>query len=275
MQPLRLPAQLAFVLLLGICAAMQSAPATQPATGPATAPADEPPQVTEALERMARAYAAVGPLRLEATVTGDYDAAGRATSHEVRFTSVLHDDGRFRHEIPGELIIAADGEATYVYVPAALRYYRTPHDEAATVAQKLGEQAQKSLADHNPSLLLALVDDPAQALRDLGDLEIAEAPAGLRLTPPDGSIWTFSFSPQTGLLSDVQVDESQALKVAGVPDVKRATRRVQYTLVEPGAQPADDVLAFRPPESAQEVEPAQPGGRAAPVEEEADAPRRD
>src|SRR5690606_1414423 len=53
-------------------------PATRPATQPATIPAGEPEQVTTLLSNVAEAYAQLKGLRLEATVTAEYDVAGRA-----------------------------------------------------------------------------------------------------------------------------------------------------------------------------------------------------
>ena len=233
-------------------------PATRPATHPA-APADEPAEVRELLDQVTKAYSALSTLRLEGVVTGTFDVAGKQSQQKVTFTSVMGDGGPFRHEIPGELIVAADREATWVYFPAAQRYYRTPNDGAATqpANRQLPAAARQALLSHDLSLLLALSDDPAAALRTLGRLQMWEGK--LLVTRADGSRWELEFDPVTKLISTARVDEAEALRNAGVPDVKVAMREIVYQST-PGAAIAEKALAFQPPEAAQEVEPTQLAG---------------
>ena len=259
--------QILILAVLGILepvhfGATQDGPArpttTRPSTQPA-APADEPAEVRELLEQVRSAYSGISTLRLKGVVTGTFDVAGKQSQQKVTFTSAIGDGGLFRHEIPGELIVAADSEATWVYFPAAQRYYRTPIDGAATqpATRQLPTAARQALLSHDLSLLLALSDDAAAALRTLGRLQMSEG--SLLVTRTDGSTWKLEFDPGTKLISTATVDEAEALRKAGVPDVKVAMREIVYQST-PGAAIAAEALAFQPPEAAQEVEPTQPAG---------------
>jgi thiol-disulfide isomerase/thioredoxin len=186
-------------------------------------------------------------------VTGEYDVAGKQSRHELKFTSVLGEEGLFRHEVPGELVVAANADETYVYFPGASRYYRVPSGGPATqpAGRDLPTAARQALVDHDLSLLLAL-SDPVEALRGLGELALEGD--GLRVARPDGSTWTMAFDADSGLLATVEIDESEVLRRAEVPDVKTAVRKIRYVST-PGAPVDAEALAFAPPETAQEVEP--------------------
>ena len=248
---------MAALTLFASAAAGQDAPTTRPATRPAV-PAGEAPEVTAVLERVAMAYSGLSSLRLEGTVTGEYDAAGKQSRHELKFTSMLGEQGFFRHEVPGELVVAANAEATYVYFPAASRYYRVPSGAPATqpAGRELATVARQVLLDHDLSLLLAL-GDPAEVLRGLGKL--TSEGDGLRVARPDGSTWTLAFDGDSGLLVDVEINETEVLSRAEVPDVKLAVRKIRYAST-PGAPVDAEALAFAPPETAQEVEPGPVAG---------------
>ena len=250
MRPTRLM-RLALILplLLGAQPRQDGAPATQET---------EPAEVSRLVERITAAYDRIQSLRLEATVSAQYDAAGRNSQHELKYSAALVIDGRFRHDIPDELVVAGDDEAVYVYFSRSLRYYRTPHAAAATQPSRptLPPTATRVLMDHNPFLLLALSEDAAATLRSWGPLTAGEAAASLVQKRADGSVWTFQFDEESGLLREVLVDESAVLTAAGVPSVAVATRRIAYTSIQPNGQVTDEAVAFAPPELAQEVEPA-------------------
>ncbi len=234
-------------------------PATRPATQPATIPAGEPEQVTTLLSNVAEAYAQLNGLRLEATVTAEYDVAGRAERHETAYSAALGSQGRFRHEVPGELVISANDEATIVYFPGSLRYYRHERDKAGTAERgdDIGPAAREALLDHNPSLLLALEDDAGTALRLWGALTPGDDESSLGVGRPDGTRWVLRFDPQTHLLRSVEVDERVLFEEAGVPQVAAARRTINYTTIDTGAAVPEEALAFALPDTAQEVEVAQ------------------
>ena len=223
-----------------------------------SAQATRPAEVEALLARVGDAYAGLSSLRLEATTAADYAAAGRTITREVKSESARDAAGGFRCEVPGELVVAADAAAVYVYVPPALRYYKT--DRAADqplTPEALGDAATSALLNADPSLLLAVVQDRAALLESLGDLS-ADGPDALRIARPNKSIWTLTFDPQTSLLHEATVDEAATLRDGGVPAVERATRRTTYTTVEANADLAADAVAFAPPATAQQVEPDAP-----------------
>ena len=160
--------------------------------------------------------------------------------------------------MPGELVVAADAAAVYVYVPPALRYYKTDRTaDTPLTPETLGDAATSALLNADPSLLLAVVQNRAALLQSLGDLS-ADGPDALRIARPDKSNWTLTFDPKTSLLHEATVDEAATLRDGGVPAVERATRRTTYTTVEANADLAADAVAFAPPATAQQVEPDAP-----------------
>ena len=225
---------------------------TRPTLAQNTRPTD--PAVDALLARVTTAYRDAKTLRLEATTTGDYDVGGRVVNHEVKIASARAAAGRFRSEAAGELVVAATADGVFVYVPAALRYYKADPLGEAVTPTTLGDAATNALLEADPSLLLSLVQDPAALLKSLGTLGV-EGDNDLTVARPDESRWTLRFDPQTSLLREVVADDSATFTAAGVPDVRRATRTTRYSVVEPNADVAADAVAFVPPETAQQVEP--------------------
>ena len=219
------------------------------------AQATRPAEAEPLLARVGDAYVKLASLELEATTTADYAAAGRTVQRELKSTSARDAGRHFRYELPGELVVAADAGAVYVYVPPALRYYRVDREAGKPLTpQTLGDAAADALANADLSLLLSVVDDPAAVLRALGDVS-GDGPDALQVVRPDKSVWTLTFDPKTSLLRQVVADERQTLRDAGVPNVERAERRTTYTRVEPDGAVAAERVAFAPPATAQQIEP--------------------
>jgi thiol-disulfide isomerase/thioredoxin len=238
-------------LWLALAATAAAAPATAPTTAPTTGP--------DLLSQVDAAYAQLASAELDGHITAHLDVAGRREDHDVPFTSAFAGPTRFRHEVPGDVLVCSTGSRVFATLTAQDEYVTgdAPKGRAAGMDWPAG--VGQLLADQNPSLLLALVPSVRAEFAHVAAEPVAVPPTridgvdypSLRLDAVDGSRSdTLAFDPDTHLLRRATTDLRGTMTKAGATDVRAATVTVDYTTVRPGATFDADRFAYAPPAAA-------------------------
>ena len=250
------PPTYASQLLIGLLFCIGAGPATTQSTQPV-----ESPQATALLTSVREAYLSAQSLRVEGTIHGDFDIAGRQREYKVSFTGIGDGAGRFGGDIKtkdGEplQIFAANGKQLTLY-NARRNSYATAASFAERVpAGELPDAFVALMLDGDASSLLLLCDAPDTLLR-LGatKLDVADTPAD----EPAILLWEsadekrrFFFDSKTRLLQKLEIDYTPLFAARDTNGIKRAVVTITYTRVEPGAVTADSDFAFKPPATASE-----------------------
>ena len=250
-------------------------PPADPATAPAApAAATEPaaakvsPDAQAVIEKVKGAYAGLAALDVAGQITANFDVAGQKRNESAAFTGAYAAPNKYRHQIE-ELTAGSTGEKVYVYNKPENVYLSeaVAADVKKFPASQFPQPHSQLLNDQNPSLALALADDPAKELlfgiasaEKVADVTIDGRPfTALRLTQEDGIATTVAIDPSTHLVRRFTHDLKGMFEKQGVPDVKAAEMTVDYAKAAPAAAaPAADAFAWNPPEGAREASMQQP-----------------
>lgn len=225
-----------------------AAAAAEPATQPAKIPAE--------LTRMSDAYAALKSLSLKGTIELNADIDGQKADEQVDFAAAYSAPLLFRHEVPGDVIIAGTGQKIYLYLPAHNIY--TEQDAPAGKFDDLSDDVRGVLWKQDISLALALSDNAARELLGRGTLSGA---AEVTLDGHNCPAFTFSsasqemtaiVNPVTHLLRRVVIDESRAQQARGA-NVKLDRITIDYAQTTPDDAVKPAQFAFTPPATADEA----------------------
>jgi peroxiredoxin len=226
------------------------------------APATRPSE----LSLMSRAYEKLTSLRLAGTIEFSADIDGQTARRQAAFTALFKSPMRFRHEISGDAI-AAEGEASaagegpkvYLFLPALNGYVTADAPEQRGGLASLPHEVQGVLMAQDPSLALALAEDPAAELmreaqgvtESKAMIDGREFPAvTVRLSDKDV---TLMLDPATHLVRRAVIDEGRGLRQRGA-NVKLAQVVIDYTQIVADGPVTEEQLAFSPPATAQEME---------------------
>ncbi len=198
-------------------------------TGPSTREASAtgpviPPAAIELEKRAAIAYSALGAARLSATASTDIEAAGRPARRDLVVRSLydnqLGQPTRFRHEIPGELLIIRSDDSLTLFSPET-KSYQTKSEPSS-----LFDTSLSILLMQNPALRLAVTG--SLGLETLTADATIEVKDSTIIVNESGVLTTYAFDPTTHYLSAVNVDMAKLLADQGVPGVKHATATITY-----------------------------------------------
>ncbi|HVT87497.1 MAG TPA: redoxin domain-containing protein [Tepidisphaeraceae bacterium] len=260
----------AFLVALVICVA-SFAQTTRPATQPAAKVSDTAKPVLDSLRD---GYAKTKTLDLAGSVTLHLDAAGKKQSEKTSFTASYQSPGKFKHEMKDDLLVVADGQHLYIYLPEPKRYFALDALKDRGELGDLPAPLTSKMEQQNPSLLLMLVKDAAQSLT--GGADSVERDPDVTL---DGTSYqSLRFvsqlqeihalvDPKTGLLRQLSVDLKHYLTAQGVPQVNAATVMVDYTRTVADA-PVKTAFSWVPPADALEVKLPPPDAPAGPAQTE-------
>jgi peroxiredoxin len=221
----------------------------------AAAPATRP----SAFPAMNKAYQRLNSLRLAGTIDFSADIDGQTSERHADFTAAFKAPMRFRHEIKKDAIAAGTGSKVYLFLPALNGYVSADSPVDRGEYSSLPKEVQRILMAQDPSLALALADNPAELL-------IADAASiSESVTTIDGQQcptvtvalidrdMTLILSPTTHLARRIIIDESRGLTQRGA-HVNKAQVVIDYTQCQPDAPVTDAELAFTVPPTAQEME---------------------
>ncbi len=233
-------------------AAKPADPAKTPDAPKADAKSTVSPDAQALVDEVSSAYAKLKTLELAGTFSGEFDAGGQKQGGTIPFTSSFESPNKFRHNAKDDVTIGSTGEKAYLYVKQENGYIQetAPKDKVAT--KDLPDPLPRVITMQNPSLMLALAKDPAHEITDnttdvskaadekLGD---SNYPA-LKLTLKDGSVVTLLIDSTTHLIRQSTADVRGMLEKRGVPDVKKAFYKVEYTTSTPDAATKADQFAW-------------------------------
>ena len=245
--------------------AIAASPSTAPSTAPATQTAYAIPVPADAkplLEQVAAAYAQSGGLTTRGTISADFDVSGLKKTDQIAFDSAADARGAFVFKLGEEQVIAASADRTVIFYAQRNQYLQTDPIAAAAPLDKLPADVRALLIDQDPSLLLALVDRPADALlagqtsiRSVSDTTINGTACPTLEMTSKRRITRVAVDPQTHLLRRWTIDLEPGLAEQGAAGIKSATVTINYTQAAPG-RPAPEAVAFNLPRDAREYQPA-------------------
>lgn len=236
-------------LLLASLAIAQAEPATTQSTQPSTAPNVEiSPEARQRLDRLKSAYAAPGPLRVEATIVGEFDVAGRQRTYQMQVVGQTDGEGRFDHQAKDIGRVVQTPEKVIIFDARRNAFANLTQKPQRRNAADFPEAVSEILIDENPSLLLTLTDEPDTLLtanvkrvlvRD--DALVLESTNDLR---------TIQFD-DLGLIRSMSIDFTPLLKERGALAIKKASVVLTYTRSD-RTPPGADAFAFEVPKGASE-----------------------
>ena len=270
------------VLLAVICmAALAEPPASKPSTQPAAGnpTAKISPEARKLLGEMKDAYAKLTSLELSGTTSFDSDISGKKDHQGDAFTAGFQAPNKFRHEMKGNMIAGSTGEKMYVLSVEDNAYAQKDAPKERFASGEAPKVVWDVVTMQNPSLAMALARDAATQLIDnatafaLGaskELPAADIEKGTDLKKIDdiklgeksysalklvnsGGEFTFLVDPESHLLRQVTIDQTNFMKHIGQLDVKRALITVDYTTSTANAKVADNQFAWTPPANAREL----------------------
>jgi peroxiredoxin/outer membrane lipoprotein-sorting protein len=235
-------------LLVAAIATLANAQTTQPTITPAA---------RSMLDQMRTAYAALKSLDVAGTITFDLDAGGRKDSDKAEFTASFQSPAKFRHEMKDDVLLISNGEKGYIYVPGENKYRPIDPPTARTAAADLPPPLGDELQQQNPSLVLALstnaaseLSSGATALDREPDMKVNGISYQMLQIQSEGQMTQVLVDPQTHLIRQVSIDLRDHLVAKGVPQVKQAMVKIDYTKTSPNVPLADAMFTWSPPSDA-------------------------
>lgn len=268
MKPAR-HALLRVLILPGVILAAAQSGFAQADAGSTTAPATQPAvvlgeDVRPLVEGVVGAYRELKSLKLEGTITGQFDVLGRQRTETSRFISAYLAPGVFRHAIEGDVEVGSTGEKLYAYTRRSHAYMTADVPDERPTVDKLPAPLAAVLSFQNPSLTFAVSGDPmleltenVQSLTRAADVSIGDRPhPTLHLVLAGGDELDLSFDPETNLLRRAVFDLRKSMEKGGAVEVKQATVTIDYTDIDTSAALSAEQFAWSPPLSARDAEQA-------------------
>lgn len=224
-----------------------------------SADADIASDVRPAVERLVAAYQKLNALTLDGQATIDIAAMGRARRESVAFTSSFLKPNLFRLTVDGISVSGRTDDKVFTHLLGPNVYATTD----AKADAPLPTEVKSLLWRQNPSLVLALVNDPLAELSqattriesaDDVTIEGTSYPA-IRLFTKSADV-TFALDPATNLIRQVRFDLRKELESAGTPAVECAELLIDYTRIDSGSTPSSEAFAWVAPEGAREAKEA-------------------
>jgi peroxiredoxin/outer membrane lipoprotein-sorting protein len=220
------------------------------------------PAARTMLDQMRVAYSGLKSLDLAGTINFNLDAGGRQDSDKGEFTASFQSPAKFRHEMKDDVLMVANGEKGFIYVPGENKYRPIDALAARTAAADLPMPLGDELQQQNPSLVLALSTDAAKdlsagatSLDRASDVKLDGINYQSLQIQSEGQMSQLLVDPQTHLIKQVSIDLRDHLTAKGVPDVKQALVKINYTKSSPNVQLADATFNWSPPSDATLVKP--------------------
>lgn len=253
-------------------------PTTGPATGPATRtttrlttrpvsrPATGPtikisPEAQTLLNELSKAYTSAKSLELAGTISSEVDVAGTRDKQSAPFSAVYQAPNKFRHEVLSDMLSGCWGEKAFMFKSQPNMYKLMDMPKEKPVVRAFPRELGRLLEAQNPSLLLAMLKDPADGLKQ-GVEEIAR-PADvtvdgkaynvLKLTAQKGQIAiTILVDPGTHLIKRSTLDTTKEVAARGAHDTKLVVTSVDYTRTVLDGKP-NVQFAWTPPAGARDA----------------------
>jgi peroxiredoxin len=242
------------------------APQAIPTTRPATQPSNTETTATisdsakQVIDAVAAAYAKLQSLDVQGTLSGQIDASGGKQNETLAFSGAYSSPNRFRHTLEGNVVCGSTGKQAYEYLIKRNLYRSAEAPKEKVASSELPGALSAILLDQNPSLLFALVKDPASEIAaSATDVSLADdvklgddTCKALRLSLKDKSVMTLAIDPATHLVRQAAIDFKPRMEARGVPDVKTATLTLDYKTTKPDVDAKDDQFAWAPPAGAKD-----------------------
>jgi thiol-disulfide isomerase/thioredoxin len=273
-----LPAFLAMMLAIFTVLQVARTSAQDPSgSGPTTAPVGPSgTQITDEarplLDKMSAAYRALEGLSVAGNLTGTFDVGGLKANKNATFVGKYRSPNQFRHEINDQdrndedITIGSTGQQIYVYLPERRLYRANQTPERRLKTGELPQAVPAILSQSDPSLLLAIVDDPADALT-MGATKVSKSEQDIDgvahpalVVNREGEDITVALHPETHLVRRVTIDLKRGLQKDAAGQVNTAMLTCDYTESKPNAQIEVSQFAWSPPEGATDIAAMQAGG---------------
>jgi peroxiredoxin/outer membrane lipoprotein-sorting protein len=228
------------------------------------------PEAQELVDQVGDAYKKLDSLHLTGTITSDVEAAGMKRNNRATFDATFQAPAMFRHvsregdsNRDGDTI-GSTGDKIYVFDPADKYYHTADAPKERATFDKLGKPFNKVLEQENPSLLLALSQEPSITLM-LGNKEIEKGEdltiddvsyPTLKIIREKGVISTLAIDPKTHLIRRIVDDMKANLEQRGSPSVKKALVTTDYAEVVVDAGTKKEQFAWAAPEGAKDISAA-------------------
>ena len=249
--------------------AAQSADAKQPAASPSPATTQAvPPEVRTVLEDVKQAYSKLDALKVTGTVSSDLTISGQAQKIERKFSGSFQAPNKFRHQFADDLVMGSTGEKAYAHDKIGNSYLLADAPAPRSPARDLPRPIPEMLQTQNPSLLLALEQDPLSnliasggGLRKVDDVKIGDTSyTALGTTYPGGAEVTLLFDPKTHLLRRMtaKMPKGAAGGPAADGPVQVHNMVLDYANTETSPKFDASHFAWNPPEGATDIAAARP-----------------
>ncbi len=235
-------------------------PTTKPAAvePPATQPSVQP-SVDTVLADMDAAYAKLRSAQFSGNITWHLNAQGRHQDEQAPFTSSYAAPNKFRHQAKGDVLIGSTGTTAYAFLSDRNEYQSNDAPKERALSTDWPQAVVKTLAQQNPSLMLAVSKSATAELKELSKHIRLDDPTvlngvkfdTLHLTVGDQrDEITLLLDPVTHLLREAKFDLRASLLKQGVKDVTDALLTIDYTKTNLDAPAGDNVFAWIPPAGA-------------------------
>lgn len=241
-------------------AAGDDAPAAAPATQPTAKVSDEARQL---IEQVSAAYGKLHSLNLAGTISVDLQIEGSTPEHHsASFTSSFVAPNKFRHEVKDDVLVGSTGQKIYVFQLEQNAYVQSDAPKDRTTSKDLPKSVSSLLSMQDPSLLLAMVKDPAAELLSdvteaskIDDVKVSDlACPTLKFIQKDKTTVTVMADPQTHLLREMRADLTAQFKQRRA-DFASAVVTIDYVTSKPDGEAAkDELFAWAPPPGAKDAE---------------------
>jgi peroxiredoxin/outer membrane lipoprotein-sorting protein len=212
------------------------------------------------IDQISSAYSQLKSLNLAGTVSADLQVSSSTPEkHTADFTSAFVAPNRFRHDMKDDVLIGGTGQKIYTLQAEQNVYTQAEAPKDKVASKDLPKDVATLLSEQDPSLLLALVKNPAdELLRDVTDAsKIDDTKIGessyptLKFVQKDNSIVQIMADPQSHLIRQMTFDLTGPLKQRR-PDLTRAVITIDYTKVTADEPAKDEMFAWSPPPGAKD-----------------------